>query len=104
MNKQNTEFSKLIHEFELEIRDKTIREFAEEFEKLCIVGGIYPAFIKSTLNKLVDKKLNNNNNIKEKDINASLENSCEVCIHKDICIFNFDNTPCKKFLNENILK
>ena len=84
MNKKNIVFRKIIHELKLKTKI-----------------NIIISFIKSIINKLIDEKLNN---IKEKDIKVLLENSCKVCIHKDVCIFNLDNTPCKKFLNENILK
>ena len=30
-------------------KSETIKEFTEEFEKRCIEGGIYPAFVKSQL-------------------------------------------------------
>ena len=36
---------------------EAIKEFAEEFERRCIQGGIYPAFIKATLNNLVQEKV-----------------------------------------------
>lgn len=36
-------------------KSEAIKDFAEEFERRCIQGGIYPAFVKARLNELVNE-------------------------------------------------
>lgn len=45
------------------IRGNAIKEFTEEFEKRCISGGIYPAFVKQQLHDV--KKEMTENDFKE---------------------------------------
>ncbi len=38
-------------------KSEAIKEFAEEFERRCIQGGIYPAFVKARLNEIVKERV-----------------------------------------------
>ena len=47
------------------IKADTVRKMQTEIEKRCIKGGIYPAFVKSTIAKIAEEMLGGNNTNKE---------------------------------------
>ena len=43
--------------FEAEVKADTVRRMQAEIEARCIKGGIYPAFVKSTIDRIVEEML-----------------------------------------------
>jgi hypothetical protein len=50
-------FDELIANKEADIKADTVRKMQTEIEKRCIEGGIYPAFIKSTIDQIAKEML-----------------------------------------------
>lgn len=42
------------------VKSEAIKEFEEEIEKRCVAGGIYPAFVKATINRVKEKMTEDN--------------------------------------------
>ena len=47
------------------LKADTVREMRKEIEARCIKGGIYPAFVKSTINQIAEEMIGGNNANKE---------------------------------------
>ena len=48
-----------------EIKADTVRKMQSEIEARCIKGGIYPAFVKSTIDQIAEEMIGGNNGDKE---------------------------------------
>lgn len=47
------------------VRADTVREMQKEIEARCIKGGIYPAFVRSTIEQIAEEMIGGNNGNKE---------------------------------------